>query len=301
MAARAGGDYSRIVPAPRPTAGRFVRRSPRGGPLDTRIGARQFRRVGILLDIDGTLLDSGRPIPGAAEAVRALRAAGHRVLFATNTSRKSRREIAASLLAAGIEAGERDVLSAAAAAAESLASRGVRRVHALLPPSALSDWGAFRLVDEDAEAVVVGDLGPLFDFPRLERAFRLLRGGARFVAAHRNPWWKNDAGDITLDAGTFVAALEYACGREAELIGKPAPGFFRMAARVLGEEPARLVMVGDDLRVDAGGGRAAGLATVLVRTGKFDAAELARTPPDAAPHHVLDSVRDLPALLDRLG
>lgn len=251
--------------------------------------------MGILLDIDGTLLVAGRPVDGAAAAVDALRRAGHRLLFATNTSRKSRADIAAALRAAGIAAADAEVLNAGSAAAVALAAEGVRRVHALLPGAALADWADFALVDEDAEAVVVGDLGAGFDFARLARAFRLLRGGARFIAAHRNPWWRDDTGQLTLDAGTFVAALEYASGREAELIGKPAPGFFRMAARLLGEEPSALSIVGDDLVADVAGGRAAGLATWLVRTGKFDADALARTAPGQAPHHVLDSVADLPA------
>lgn len=257
--------------------------------------------MGILLDIDGTLLEAGRPVDGAAAAVRALRDAGHRLLFATNTSRKSRAEIAAALRGAGIRAADEEVFSASWAAAVALAAQGVHRVHTLLPESALADWRAFEHVEDGAEAVVVGDLGAAFDFPRLARAFRLLRGGARFIAAHRNPWWRDDTGQVTLDAGAFVAALEYASGREAELIGKPAPGFFRMAARVLGEAPSDLSIVGDDLVADVAGGRAAGLVTWLVRTGKFDADALARTPPDRAPHHVLDSVRDLPARLPGAG
>jgi HAD superfamily hydrolase (TIGR01458 family) len=254
--------------------------------------------VGVLLDIDGTLMDSGRAIDGAAEAVRALRARRIPLLFATNISRKARGEVAASLRDAGIEARDEEVLNAGWAAAVLLRADGVRRVHLMLTPSAAVDWHGFDVVDEGADAVVVGDMGRRFDFDRLERAFRCLRDGARLVAAHRNPWWKDDRGEVTLDAGTFVAALEYAAGVKAELVGKPAADFFRMAARVLGEDPGRLVMVGDDLVADVAGGRAAGLATYLVRTGKFDAAALARTPPERAPHRVIESVRELPAALE---
>ena len=253
--------------------------------------------MGLLLDIDGTLLDSGRAIEGAADAVAALRARGHRLLFATNTSRKSRAEIGASLRKAGIEARDEEVWSASFAAAVLLRARGVRRVHLLLTPSAAQDWDGFEHVDTDAEAVVVGDLGPLFDFARLDRAFRCLRGGARLIAVHRNRFWKNDQGVWALDAGPFVAALEYAAEVEAELIGKPAPGFFHAAAKLLGEDASALAIVGDDLDADVGGGRAAGLQTWLVKTGKFQPDRLAATAPERAPHQVLDSIRDLP---DRL-
>lgn len=253
--------------------------------------------MGLLLDIDGTLLDSGRPIDGAPEALASLRARGRRLLFATNTSRKSRVEIGASLRAGGIDARDDEVWSASWAAAVLLRAAGVRRVHLLLTPSAAEDWDGFEHVDVDAEAVVVGDLGALFDFQRLNRAFLSLRNGARLIAAHRNRYWKNDQGDWALDAGPFVAALEYAAETEAELIGKPAPGFFLAAAELLGEKVAALAIVGDDLEADIAGGRGAGLETWLVKTGKFDAARLAAVRPESAPHHVIDSIRDLP---DRL-
>ncbi|MFN8179666.1 MAG: HAD-IIA family hydrolase [bacterium] len=250
--------------------------------------------MGLLLDIDGTLLDSGRAIDGAADAVAKLRARGHALLFATNTSRKSRAEIGASLRSAGIDARDEEVWSASGAAAVLLRQAGVRRVHLLLTPSATEDWTGFERVDDAAEAVVVGDLGNLFDFERLNRAFVCLRAGARLVAAHRNRFWKNDQGAWALDAGPFVKALEYAAETQAELIGKPAPGFFHAAARLLGEVVSQLAIVGDDLEADVGGGRAAGLDTWLVQTGKFDAARLAATPRDRAPHHVIGSIRELP-------
>ncbi|HMB70739.1 MAG TPA: HAD hydrolase-like protein, partial [bacterium] len=75
-------------------------------------------------------------------------------------------------------------------------------------------------------------------------------------------------------------------------------GFFRMAAALLDVEPAALTIVGDDVESDVAGGRAAGLRTVLVRTGKFDAERVAQVPPDQQPDLTIDSIKDLPAALD---
>jgi len=248
---------------------------------------------GLLLDIDGTLLDSGRAIPGAAEAVAALRARGVPLLFATNTSRKSCAAIAESLRRAGIEAEDREILSASAAAAARLRADRASKVCALLAPAALPDWEGFELVNSGAEAVVVGDMGTAWTYELLNTAFGCLHEGARLVATHKNPWWKDDDGRRSLDAGPFVAALEYASGVEAELVGKPAPGFFRAAAELLGLPPEQLAIIGDDLDADVGGGRGAGLATFAVRTGKFRADRLAAIPAARAPHHVLDTVRNV--------
>jgi HAD superfamily hydrolase (TIGR01458 family) len=242
-------------------------------------------------------LDGDALIAGAVEAVAALRARRTPLLFATNTSRRSRAAVAATLSAAGLPVAANEILNAGWAAAERLRSAGVTRVHLLLTPDAAADWPGFEIVDDRAEAVVVGDMGRLFDFDRLERAFRCLRGGARLIAAHKNAFWKSVDG-WTLDAGAFVVALEYASGARAEVIGKPAPMFFETAARMLGVETTRMSIVGDDLDADIAGGRAAGLTTWLVRTGKFRPEDLARVARDRAPHHIVDSVRDLVAAID---
>ena len=97
-----------------------------------------------------------------------------------------------------------------------------------------------------------------------------------------------------LDAGPYVAALEYATGVEAELMGKPSPALFRLALDDLGLQAADVLMVGDDREADIAGGCAAGLRTALVRTGR---AEVSRPVPGADPDLVLESIADL--LTDR--
>jgi len=81
-------------------------------------------------------------------------------------------------------------------------------------------------------------------------------------------------------------------------VGKPSPAFFDTAASLLGVDRQRLAVVGDDLETDIRGGIAAGLATVQVRTGKFDAASLEQVPPDQRPDHVVPTLADVPALLE---
>ena len=76
-------------------------------------------------------------------------------------------------------------------------------------------------------------------------------------------------GELSLDAGPFVAALEYASGREATVFGKPAAMFFKLAVESLRCAPEEVAMIGDDVEADVGGAMAAGLMGVLVRTGKY--------------------------------
>ncbi|HXU10904.1 MAG TPA: HAD hydrolase-like protein, partial [Candidatus Binatia bacterium] len=70
-----------------------------------------------------------------------------------------------------------------------------------------------------------------------------------------------------LDAGPYVAALEYAAGVEAELVDKPSRRFFELAVAEIGLSPGEVLVVGDDLEADCRGGAAAGCLTALVLTG----------------------------------
>jgi HAD superfamily hydrolase (TIGR01458 family) len=250
-------------------------------------GLRSIR--GLLVDIDGTLHVAGRPIAGAAVALDALRS---RIpfLFTTNTSRMPRTEVAAVLDSMGFETREDEVLTATVAAALRLREAGVTRVQLLAPQSVMRDFSVFEITEAAPEAVVVADLGAGFTFEVLNSAFRSLLEGARLVAIHRNRYWITEAGP-TLDAGPFVAALEVAAQTEAELVGKPAPAFFEMAAATLGVPLDGLAVVGDDPETDVAGARRAGLLAIQVRTGKFDAAG----PQEA--DLIIDSIRDLPPLL----
>ena len=251
---------------------------------------------GLLLDLDGTAYTGNDLVPGAATAVASLRSAGFPFLFTTNTSRKSRADVVASLAGMGLNSTEDEILTAPVAAAAWLEAEGIRRVQLLVSESTHADFVGLELTDDEPEAVLVGDLGAGFTFERMNSAFRSLRSGARLVAIHRNRFWIPEAGP-TLDAGPFVAALEYASGATATLIGKPAPEFFAMAARRLDVPTSGLAVVGDDLESDVRGGRAAGLVTIQVRTGKYDAEATRQAAAEHRPHRVVDSLADIPSIV----
>ncbi len=249
---------------------------------------------GLLLDIDGTLYVGDEPVPGAPEAVRVLARRGVPMRYLTNTTRFSRRELAGRLRAMGFPAGDDELFTAPVAAAAWLRREGFRRIALYVPESTLEDFASFQLVADEPEAVVVGDLGDDWSFRRLNEAFRQLLGGARLVALQRNRYWRTPDG-LTLDAGAFVAALEYGAAVDAVVVGKPSAAFFRLAAASLPAGAAPLV-VGDDIETDVAGARAARLPAALVRTGKFREASLAAA--ESPPDFVLDSAAKL---LDLFG
>ena len=251
---------------------------------------------GLLIDLDGTVYLGRELISGSVAAIDRLRALDIPFVFTTNTSRMCRSDITASLGSLGLVVEEKEVFSAPVAAARWLRDEGVRRVHLLVSESTRADFADFEITGDCPDAVLVGDLGSEFTFERLNEGFKSLRSGARLVAIHRNRFWLTDDGP-TLDAGPFVAALEYASRQQATLVGKPSTAFFAAACSLLGIRREGLAVVGDDFETDVRGGRAAGLTTIQVRTGKFDPALLEEAAPAERPDHLVTSIVDVPALV----
>src|SRR5205085_11191350 len=138
----------------------------------------------------------------------------------------------------------------------------------------------------------------VFSYTNLARAFHELEAGAELYCLHKNRWWQTRRGPL-LDAGAFVAGLEYAADVEAPVLGKPSPAYFAAAVEALDAEPAMTWMVGDDIESDIAGAQRFGLQTILVRTGKFrpDTVERGSVMPEA----IVASVAQLPAWLEQHG
>jgi HAD superfamily hydrolase (TIGR01458 family) len=256
------------------------------GPLD-----------GLLIDIDGVLTVSWVPIDGAPEALAAIRSSSLPLRFATNTTTRTRRQVAASLSEAGIPVDADEILTAPAATAAFLRAQHPDARCFLLNTGDLSDdlEGIDLVESGPADVVVIGGAGVDFTHQQLNEAFRLLLDGAAFVAMHRNLYWRTAAG-LELDTGAYVRALEEASGVEPTVLGKPSADFFATGVTELGGAAGRVAMVGDDLDNDVLGAQAAGLSGILVRTGKFrqQVVDASTGRPDA----IIDSFADLPRLLD---
>jgi HAD superfamily hydrolase (TIGR01458 family) len=246
---------------------------------------------GVLLDLAGVIYDGDHALPGALSAIDRLRRAGLSLRFVTNTTRMPKRKVLGRLAKLGLDIGEAELFTPAEAARNWLAANDCS-------PSLLVHPNLAEEFDGEAGrphlAVIIGDAGEDFDFARLNHAFRELIGGAPFIALAKNRSFKDDDGGLSLDAGAFVTALEFATGREALVLGKPSPAFFQAALASMNCAPESAVMVGDDAESDIAGALGAGLAAaVLVRTGKYRAGDETRFSPRPTA-----TVADLSAAVD---
>jgi HAD superfamily hydrolase (TIGR01458 family) len=246
----------------------------------------------LLLDLDGVIVVAGEPVAGAGDAIRGLQARGTPYRIVTNTSAVSRATLSRWAARLGVEIPAdrfQSALSASAAWARRALPDGP--LYVLASDDAKQEFAGQRLLDHEeagakraaAAAVIVGDSPEEATFDNLNRAFRLIRGGAVLVGMHQNPWWLTPDGP-TLDSGAYVAGLEFAAETKARIVGKPSRAFFTEAIRDLqrevsgagGPRLARgdIAMVGDDVRTDIRASQRAGLRGIFVQTGKHGLADV---------------------------
>jgi 4-nitrophenyl phosphatase len=223
-----------------------------------------------LVDMDGVLWRGDMPLPGAARFFDVLRRKQLGYTLVTNNASRTVQQYVTKLERMGLAIEPERILTSAIATAEWL--------RAELPPgvpihvvgmdglrSALQQAGFLLSDGEEATAVVVG-LDLEFDYARLDRAARLVRGGALFVGTNPDRTYPTPGGEA-LGAGSMLAAIEAASGQSPIIIGKPERPLFEQALKRLGAEPATSAMVGDRLETDIVGAKLAGLRTILVLSG----------------------------------
>jgi len=265
---------------------------------------------GLLIDLDGVVWIGREPVPGSVEALATLLAAGMRIVFVTNNPAKFPAAYAARLQGLGVAVEAEQIVTAGMVAARLAGDAAGPGGGAFVIGGAplkqmVTEAGAKLLEDEegrDARVVVVSGHRD-FDYAELLTAKRALDAGAALVATSHDPTMPMPGGEWP-GTGSILAAVETATGRTAEIAGKPERHLFDLALAALdlrgskstdevGKEPRkpRVAMVGDRLSSDIEGGRRAGLATILVRSGT-DSEDIADAVP--RPDHVVD---DLAALL----
>jgi HAD superfamily hydrolase (TIGR01458 family) len=248
----------------------------------------------LLIDLDGVLYVEEEPITGGAKAVRRLRERGLPLRFVTNTTAYSRDRTLQKLARLGLGVDDHELVTPAALAVQHCRERGHRRVALIMNEEVKRDFTELKETTGRADAVIIGDLGSAFGYDVLNHAFRQVMDGAELIALQKNRYWMRADG-LSLDVGPFVAAIEFAAERDAYVVGKPARGFFEQVLASAGVDANAAAMVGDDIESDIGGALGAGLAAILVRTGKYRKDHLRASA--IQPTLVIDSIADLPPLL----
>lgn len=240
----------------------------------------------VLCDIGGVLYVGDTPIDGAIDAVKRIKK-HYPIRFLTNTTQKTGAEVVEKLDELGFEIEQEEVITALDMTKMFLENQK-STAEFLLTDNALAFFEPLKNYPKNY--VVVGDAQHNFSYENLNLAFRTLLKGAKLLAVANNRYFQDDDNELSMDAGCFVSALEYASGQKAQVLGKPSKEFYLLACQSLGVTPSECVMIGDDIEGDVHGAQLAGLQGILVKTGKFYEGDLQK---GIIPDQVLDSIASL--------
>ena len=244
---------------------------------------------GFLIDLEGVLYIGNRAVDGAQDAIEFLRENGYPFRCVSNTTRKSRHSVASHLSSLGFDIPENHIFTPPLAAIAYMKKTGRTGFYLLTTGDVETDFQGIKdtCPVTKPDWVIIGDAGDKITYNSMNTAFRFLMDGADLLALENDRYWMAADG-LSLSAGPFVKALEYATGKTATVMGKPSPQFFNLALEDMHMNPDQVAMIGDDIITDIGGAYHAGMKGILVRTGKFrsDSVETSAIKPAC----ILDSV-----------
>ncbi len=256
-----------------------------------------------VLDIDGTLVHrAGEDVhvqPGASEVLSKIRASGRRFVVFTNGSHVPPASFAAGLRAAGLNVADDELLTPLCSIRSYLHSHHPEGSVFFLGTEAAQEYlvqtGVPVLDQADAtSAAAVFVAHPrAVDFDELERAARVVLGGARLLTGSYAPAYAGANGPILSRGAMLTAAIAKVTGARPVVVGKPSRAAVRTISERLGTSSDELAVIGDDLSMDIALGNLGGSRTILVRSGTSSLVDLDRVAGRHRPDAVVEGVADL--------
>ena len=284
------------------------------GP-DTELRERLARVQGVMFDIDGCLLLADQPsgyggtvLPGAQEVLEAVKATSRNFVCFTNGSFQTPAAIAATLRQLGLDVADDQVMTPAVVAAETMAARYPQgRVLVFGGEGVTEPFEArgVEMVDQaealagragEVAAVVIGwDIN--FNREKIVAAAEAVLNGAELYTTSAAPSFaSHDRLNVGV-SGFIAAGLTHVTGRPYKVLGKPSTEAFNAICSRTGAQPEQILVVGDDLRMEAGMARQHGAVGVLMTTGTNSREDAMNVSENSAPDLILDSLHELTTLL----
>ncbi|MDD3378397.1 MAG: HAD-IIA family hydrolase [Candidatus Methanomethylophilaceae archaeon] len=254
---------------------------------------------GFMIDMDGTVYKGGNLINGAVEFIDYLKEVGIPFVFLTNNSSRNRSFYYSKLKKMGFDVLEKNVLTSNIATIryvkDNYSGKKVFPIASEDVAEEISDSG-ITLSEKDPDIVYL-TFDKTITYDKLNDAYHHILAGAKLVATHPDDVCPTE-NSYDVDIGPFIRLFESLGGVKAEVVGKPNLLMLEMAAKEMNVSKDHVVMVGDRLYTDIKMAFDAGTPSILVLSGETSKNDLENS--DIKPTYVVDSVKDIPKLLESM-
>ena len=223
---------------------------------------------GLLIDLDGTVYEHGKPLEGVQEVIDGL-LERYNVLFLTNTDSRSKTNLMDYYHRIGINLPEEKVYSVPEFTKKYLLENDLS-AYFIVTEDLADFFEGVKMDDFNPDVVIVGDVRGRADLQdRLNKALRCLKRGAELYVLQKGITYVSSSG-LSLDSGSYGMLLENASGKRLKVMGKPNKDFILDACKKIEIEPSNACIVGDDIEADILGAKSVGAYGILVQTGRYD-------------------------------
>jgi len=224
-----------------------------------------MKRKPILIDLDGVLKLGNSPVPDANEFLNFINENEIPACILSNSTLRTGEQVKEFFAFNGITLSI-PVITAFDATL-SYVKKNYKKVQVYCRDYLIHHFEGM-IDEENPEAIVIGDIEDKWNYRIMNDIFKKVFNGADLIAMHKNKYW-NPEGKLLIDAGAFITGIEFATGKEAILIGKPSPLYFRVALEYIDAKiDEGFFMIGDDIENDIIAAQNLGGIGILVFTGK---------------------------------
>jgi HAD superfamily hydrolase (TIGR01458 family) len=247
---------------------------------------------GLIIDLEGTLINTGKPLPGSIEFINYLNENNINYYIVTNTVSKTVEKWELILNEIGLKINKNKIMYPLIVLNEYLKDNNITKYY-FLGPNNMEMILQKTLEYNIPEYVIFCDLENIeLKYEIFNKVFQYINSGSEIITTSYSDYYISN-NEYKIDIGIFVKMYEKLTNKKAIIIGKPSQNIYKAALKKLGMEANNVISIGDDGLTDIVGGNEMGMKTILVKTGKYKNGDEEKYKPNKIINNILEIINEI--------
>jgi HAD superfamily hydrolase (TIGR01450 family) len=223
---------------------------------------------GFIIDLEGTLVSSGKPLSGSIEFINFLNQNNINYRIITNTVSKTVEKWEAILNEIGFKIEKEKIIYPIVVLNIFIKENDLKKYY-FIGPDTIKNLIPKATDYEIPEYIIFCDFENIdLNYGLFNKIFWYIKNRAKMIATSYSNYYISK-GEYRMDTGIFVKMYETLVNERAILMGKPSSMIYKIALKQLDMKVNEVITIGDDGLTDIIGGNEMGMETILVKTGKY--------------------------------